>query len=279
MNISSRPRRTYVMIFLSVCVYLTAACSGTEPEETGPPDIPPLSTFVMDFSDFSLSNPPPFSLDRAGWNAAVASYENWGWAVTNVAVWNIVLTVTLAVPVASFVESFNHEPVRQTDGTWVWSYDFRAAGVVYLAELHAKTENVGVQWDMYISKEDAYDDFHWYSGFSNIAATEGIWTINKNPDEPAPFLEIEWNRSPGDETADIKYTNITPGTFENGSYIFYGITGATPYDAFYNIFNTIQDNLTEIQWNRTTREGQVRDFLHFRDSYWHQWDSTLQDIQ
>ncbi|RMG31932.1 MAG: hypothetical protein D6732_14145, partial [Methanobacteriota archaeon] len=210
------------------------------------------------------------------------SHQNWGWAAINVAVWNSLLTITFAVPVAAFAESFNHEPEQQDDGSWVWSYNFQPpGGVLHTAELHATLLSDGVQWEMYITKQNVFDHFLWYSGISDFLGQHGTWTLFHDPTDPQPFIGIEWNRNPAQGTADIKYTNIIPNGPENGGYIFYGITNQFPYDAFYDIYHKSQDNHTNIEWNRTLKNGRVKDPLHFGDSAWHCWDildHQLQDI-
>lgn len=108
--------------------------------------------------------------------------------------------------------------------------------------------------------------------------TEGTWTLNRSPEDPEPFIGIEWERSPESDTGTIRYTNIVPGGPENGGYIFLGTTTDTPYDAFYDIYNKGKDNHTDIQWNRTTQAGQIRDPLHFEDEAWHCWDEELADV-
>ena len=77
---------------------------------------------------------------------------------------------------------------------------------------------------------------------------------------------------------DIKYTNIEPGGAENGGYIFYGKTTDTTYDAYYHIYNKGQDNLTEIEWNLTSKAGRIKDEKHYSDTDWHYWDENLDDI-
>ncbi|KPL16217.1 MAG: hypothetical protein AMJ92_13060, partial [candidate division Zixibacteria bacterium SM23_81] len=119
----------------------------------------------------------------------------------------------------------------------------------------------------------------WYYGDADLFLTEGTWILNKDPEEPEPFVGIEWHRKVQDTTADIKYTNIVPDGPENGGYIFYGITNDTPYDAFYDIYNKGYDNLTNIEWNRATKDGQVKDPHHFEDEEWHCWDGDLEDIE
>jgi hypothetical protein len=249
--------------------------SGTGAKPT-PPEIPPVSSFVMDFSEFTTSQEyQPSGSDRVGDHM---SMHNWSWAATNVLVWNTLITVGLAVPVAAFIESFNHEPTRQPDGTWVWDYNFTVNQVVHLAELHGRVVEEEVQWEMYISKEGEYTDFLWYWGASDLGATEGTWTLFDNPTDPTPLVGIGWHRDPGSGTGDIKYSNVVPEGQENGGYIFYGTTDGDPYDAFYDIYNKGLDNHTEIEWNRTSKAGRVMDANHFGDSDWRCWDSDHQDV-
>ena len=161
----------------SLMASLLAGCGddkGTNAKEE-PPEIPPASTFVMDFSDFTavtLAGPGQGGGGRA---AFADSRANWTSAAGNVAVWNFIITVGLAVPAAAFLEAFHHQPVRETDGTWVWSYNVEVAHALHLAELHGKATDDGIQWAMHVSKEDAYSDFIWYTGESNVGGTEGTW--------------------------------------------------------------------------------------------------------
>ena len=270
------------------------ACSEdepTEPELPEAPQIPPLSTFLMDFDDFIgqglVHVTPEYTVvtlpDSGGFLKTTLSKDNWGWAAFHVGVWNVIITVGLAVPVAAFAESFNHEPQQPADGSWRWSYEVTVSDDEYTAELRGEIDNFGTEWEMYISKyEDTvvvFEDFLWYFGEADLFLTEGTWTLNKDPEDPTPFVGIEWHRNLGDDPADIKYTNIVPDGPENGGYIFYGTTTDTTYDAFYHIYNKGYDNLTEIEWNRTTKDGQVKDPHHYGDQEWHCWDGDREDIE
>ncbi len=282
--------RSKMLRFVTSCLLLTAmlpgvtGCNSTiqpAPDEEQAPDIPPASTFVMDFSDFGSAAAPKITVEGATWadpaTQQVGRGSNWAFAALNVGVWNVILTVTMAVPVAAFVESFNHIPVRQADGTWVWSYDVTVGGVLHSAELHALAVGGDIEWRMFLSKDGFYTDFEWFSGVSNLVGTEGTWTLNRDPDDPTPFVGIEWNRDPTNETADIRYSNIVPDGPENGGYIFHSITDDS-FDASYEIFNKGQDNVTTIEWSRTSKEGRVTDAVHFGDTDWHCWDAGLLNI-
>jgi len=260
-----------LLLFVFTAYMLALAGCGNDDVtglEATPPDIPPTSTFLMDFDDFKEGETL-----RLG-----ATRQNWAYAGLNVLVWNTVLTVALAVPAASFIAAVGRQPVMHPDSTWVWSYNFQVNEVLHLAELHGRVEGDEVVWGMYISKQDAYTDFLWYSGVSDLGGGEGEWTVYGNPDDPTAFVGISWHRDPGEGTADITYTNTIPGNDHNGDYISHGITGGTPYDANYDIYNTVLDNHTNIEWNRIGKEGRVMDPDHFGDSDWHCWDGLLEDV-
>lgn len=266
--------RTLPIISLIGFIALIISCEddkSTSPQDQAP-TIPPKSTMVMDFSDF------PDTTSTSGLEKINVSRNNWAWAALNVAVWNSVLTITLAVPVAAFLEAFNHQPVQQPDGSWLWQYSISVHEVLYTAKLFGKTVTEGVEWRMLLTKEGAYTDFEWFTGFSNLPATEGTWTLNKDPNLPSPFLYIEWHRNTQEGTADIKYTNIVPEVPENGSYIFYGKTNEIPYNRFYDIFGAENNYLINNKWNYEQLFGRVKDPIHFEDESWHCWNDKLFDI-
>lgn len=265
------------------------------------PEIPPASTFAMDFEDFESSSAASYHPggESQSVNPAIVTTayhkdtspegltmaqgtptkRNWGFAAFDVGVWSAIIIVGLAVPVAAYVESFNHQPVQQSDGSWIWTYDVTVFGSDYTAELHGAFVDEEIHWDMYITKDGSYEDFNWYSGECNLIITEGTWTLRKSPSDPQPWVGIEWHRSLTDDSADIQYTNIVPDGPENGGYILYGTTADDTYDAFYDIYNKGAEDLVEIEWNRDTKDGRVKNPKYFRDAEWHCWGSDLQDIE
>jgi len=253
---------------------ILTGCSDDDPVSSHgtAPDIPPQSTFLIDFADFQDTKANPLK------ESAAMTTANWTYSALNVGIWNTVLTVTLIIPVAAFVEAFQHEPVWQSDNSWNWSYSFLAGGVIHTARLNGKVVDDQVQWKMYITKQDTFTDFLWFTGTGDLAASAGQWVLNANPENPTPFLQIDWNRNVSEGTADIKYTYFIPQDAENGGYISYGVTDDTDYDRFYEIYNKGLDNITDIEWNFTTKVGHVMDENHFEDTEWHCWDATLSDV-
>lgn len=259
-------------IILSVIIFsliLISSCSDKNSiqSNSSAPAVPPKSSMVMGVDQF------PDTSSHSNLQKVEGTYANWGWAALNVAVWNSILAVTLAVPVAAFLESFNHQPVLQPDGSWLWAYDVNVSGTVYHAKLFGQTVQQGISWRMLVSKEGAYTDFEWFTGFSNLPATEGTWQLNRDPGDPNAFLAIEWQRNAQDSTGSIKYTKV-----QTGGFIYYGKTTDPIYDAFYQIFNAEQNNETDIKWNIGNKNGRVNDQLHFGNTDWHCWDENLQDI-
>lgn len=244
----------------------------TNPQDQAPA-IPPQSSMIINFDEF----PDTTSLSKIYFAPAVK--RNWEWAAYSVSVWNSILTLTLAVPVAAFNESFNHQPVKQSDGRWLWQYNVSVNEVVFTAKLFGKIITEGVEWKMLLSQQGAFEDFEWFTGFSNTSVTEGNWTLNKDPNNPSPFLFIEWKRNPGEGTADVKYSLISPTTPADGSYIFYGKTNEVPLNRFYHIYQAEQNNLIEIKWNYELHFGRVKDAIYFEDQNWHCWDERLDDTE
>jgi hypothetical protein len=250
----------------------------------------------MDFSDFSQAQTLS-SLSRATGVLAVSAagegesvpaavnalgdQSNYNFAAFNVGFWNLAGTFGLAIPVASFTESFKHTAVKQPDGSWAWTYSVTVNPVTYTAELHGKYIDAGVRWDMYITKQNEYTDYLWYYGESDLGNTQGFWVLKAEPakgNDGNDLLRIDWHRNPAKETGDIKYTNIVPDGPENGGNIQFVVSANEPYNRSYTIFNKGKNQTTYIEWNETTKAGRVKDSVHFSDDSWHCWDSSLKNI-
>jgi len=261
----SLSRITYLGLFVAL---FATACDETTAPEGDPPEIPPQTSLVMDFSDFL--NPAMAMSSDVPMAPAAGAY--WNRSAVVVGVWNLIITGTLAPPVAAFIAAATQQAEWDEElGAWTWSYNFSAIGVQHSARLEARLITDAVQWDMYISRDGAFEDFHWYTGESHVSGLSGFWTLNRDPDDPSEFIDIDWSRSSSGDTYEITYTNIVAGAAENGSYITYGVTGDAPYDAFYDLYGSQGGNLTEIEWDRTTKEGRTKDPAHFEDDDWRCW--------
>ena len=102
--------------------------------------------------------------------------------------------------------------------------------------------------------------------------------MQRSPEDPTEFLGIEWHRDAVEDISDIRYTNIVPDGPEEGGYIEYGRIDEEPYDAYYHIYNKGQDRLKEIEWNRETKEGRIKN-PDYAGGEWRYWDCALKDTE
>lgn len=257
---------------LGTSVFMTSCKKKKEPA----PEIPPVSTFQMEYA-LNASDTT---------SKANATYCNFGKGAINVWVWNTVIGLNMAIPVAAFVECFNHEAVYDPDEeNWTWTYDYTWALATYTAKLVASMNGNYVHWEMFISKSGAYTDVLWYEGDSKTDGTEGTWSLNYQPLNPKPLVDIIWHRNATAGTADIKYTNAIPGNPGNGGYIHYGVTADPDFDAFYTIYFIEQLRTIDIEWNRTSKDGRIKDTKQtncwgtiLEADTWQCWDTAYADV-
>jgi len=256
-------------------LFFVISCEETTNNENGnkqqAPDLPPVSSFVMDFSDFVNSKKSIEVIDTNKQN-------NFGTAAFQAGIWNVLITVGMAVPVLSFIESFNHESELVEIGWWKWSYNVKINNINYTAELNGIVAD-SVTWEMYISEENGYQDFKWYWGRGDILGTGGYWILKENPDSKVDLLKIDWDRNPNDSIGNIRYMNIKEGDKENGGYIHYGTTLDEPFNAYYHIYNKSANNLTEIEWNTEIKNGRIKNKSAFRDEEWHCWNTEQYNVE
>jgi hypothetical protein len=268
-----------LIIILAAAVFHFSGCSENENAITpgDSPTIPPQTSMVIDFTEFPDTNSPGPLYKFEPSDTILRG--NWGWAAGHVWVWSTLIKAGLAIPVAAFAESFNHQPVQQPDGSWLWTYTLTISGIDYTAKLYGTSVTGGIDWRMLLTKAGFYTDFEWFTGFSNTPATEGTWTLNKDPNDPVPFLFIQWSRNVEENTAEVKYTNIIPNVPENGSYIHYGKTTDITYNRFFNIFGEAENRLINVEWNYEEHFGRVKDPHHFGNESWYCWDEMLLDTE
>ena len=233
------------------------------------PELPSEATFVMPLSE--LKDP----------KASPKTLNNWGHSVANIAVWNILISVHTAIPTLSFHAALAHDPEYQGQGVWLWAYEFSDDdGNGYRAELYGEmlaTEEV--KWDMYISQADGSAQVHWYTGVTANDESYASWTLNYQPENPTPFIQIDYQRDNGAGVETIRYTNIIPDIPENGGYIEYreGDGANEVFDRAYDVFKAEIDNLLEINWSSADHNGRVKDPEKYEDEAWHCWGTNLLD--
>lgn len=281
MKSNLRRHNRLMVFFLGAMLILASACSPDADDDVSTenaPAIPPAATLVIPFDEFPEDTVSSANIGNEH-TVQPLTVQNFTHAGTHIVVWNTLIKVGLAVPVGAFLESFNHFATIRSDGTWVWAYSVDVAGSLHVVELHAVKVDQDISWELYVTRPGFYQDFNWISGISAIDGSQGYWILREAPASPNDLLRIDWTYDKQSDTGTLEYTNIKPESPENGGYIAYGADiNLQPYDAYYDIYNKGLDNLVQIEWNRTTHAGRVRNPNFFGDDEWHYWDDQLQDI-
>ncbi|MDH3222575.1 MAG: hypothetical protein OEO23_02575, partial [Gemmatimonadota bacterium] len=132
--LASTPRTVLAVTLLAAL----AACNDdpTSPGTGDPPALPPITTMSGDFSFFGSpsqsASPQVLSLE--------VSQANFANAALRVFAAQVVTTVTLAVPVATFAATANNTPTFEDDGLWHWRFTAVHGGETYMAHLSGSVQ-------------------------------------------------------------------------------------------------------------------------------------------
>jgi len=260
-----------VILLISLFAVFTVTSCENEPEI---PVLPPVSSIVMDFSDFNTQPAENKSTDL--------SYKNFLYAYANVALWNTFVTVTLALPVTAYTIALNQDPVYLGNHTWEWSFNFNWNQLSYRATLTAvRLNNEEFSVDMSINlSTDSGKGPTWFDGVVRYDHTHASWNMYKNVNNmQVRILEADWNMDYETEAGNMKYTYVEPGQVETGSYVFFEFFTPDPVelDAAYTISLAAGDIF--IEWNRITKAGRVMSTMFFEDELWHCWNENLMDVE
>ena len=223
-------KNLFFVITLLFSVALITSCQKEEIEDPVIPDapeLPALEMFTMPTDQYDPELVDTSGLIQTNDRGVTDTYFNWFHAAVNLVVWNAVVAINTAAPIAAFGAAFNVEPVYIGDLTFEWAYEYVAP-----VELGGHTYNVALtgQWDpaienvdwvMTLSQVGGYTDFVWYTGTTNAGNTDGAFTLNHQPFNPQNYLQLDYQRDPGSEAAILRFTNIIPGNMNFGDYIEY----------------------------------------------------------
>jgi len=227
------------------------------------PELPPISTFVIDFSDFENDK-----------TLSENTKYNWEYATSKVENWNILVTENIAIPIIAYSTAIsNHNQIYQGENKWLWEYTFGYDDSDYTAKLFGEiNDDNTTNWEMFISKVGEFKDFKWFSGesFENDSVN---WIVYNNPNDVEELLSINYS------DLGLKYTNILANSTENGSYIIYGKNNNLDLNSFFTIYNNSKNNLTQIEWDSYNKNGRINDEGFFQDYNWHCWDEDFEDFE
>ena len=267
---------TKILIFL---FFIISLFSCNKKDTIAPaPELPPIESILIDFDDLD-----PYKSAETG-------KINWIYSATTVGFWSALLGGTLAIPIAAFHTAIEHQPVRIDNQTWQWQFDVEgfASASFYNAKLIGKIQSTQVKWEMYISKTgaNAYDEFLWFEGTTELDGNSGQWIMYYNNDYQDKFLQIDWEKE-GDKVGSVEYTYVREKDDQNEDDVYYGSTltyglQKVGFDAYVDVHVYDQRESgfidTRIEWSRTYKTGRIMSEFFYNDTNWHCWDSLGNDI-
>jgi len=264
-------KKSMLFAIIAALLMTGVSCDKDKPDER--PDLPPWESIFIDFSDFADE---PNQL-----KAIINSYDNFFHAFTNVAFWNTITSVSMALPSAAYynILMMSSNPEYLGDNSWEWSKEFSFQQVDYIATLTSKRLN-NDQFSMEMKIAAAVlptQGVVWFDGIIRYDHTHAVWNLYKNDVAHVRIVEVEWNKDFETGVADMKYTCVEPGSAQNGSYIMFGTIPGADYDAYYTI--SLASGMINVEWDRDTKAGRIKDPAKWGDESWHCWNDLLQDIE
>jgi len=177
--------KALAFVLVGIIVLSISFTSCETEEEPIPIDLPPISSLKIDLNEFPSNNTK--SVELAAWN--------WLHASLTAFAWNAVLAVNVAIPVAAYVEAFNHAPVYLGDHSWEWSYSVIVGAETYETRLLGKRlDNETFSMEMNLSQLGGFQDFKWFEGEIRYDHTAATWMISHSPDIRTEYLEIAYEK-------------------------------------------------------------------------------------
>jgi hypothetical protein len=272
---------------ISLLITLVAGLFWGCQKKGDPPVLPPSNSMTIDFSEF-ISKKSAYITEEPKGTIGVNNV-NWTNAYAVAAIWNTILAINIAVPVASFKLAVDNKPAYLDNKKWEWKYSVNVIGGTYKARLTGQIRSTDVKWEMYVAREGvgAFTEFLWFEGTSALDGKSGQWILNHSQQFPEPMLQIDWVVT-GTNIGNIKYTYIrdkkddrSADLFKN-SYIEYGLTSNT-LNAFYTVhlnFSGIANDFKDvnIEWSTTNHNGRIKANYYYQNDLWHCWDGNGNDV-
>jgi hypothetical protein len=247
---------------LAFSLLLVGSSCDKEPEGKRP-DLPPVESLIMNFSDFDSP--------VADVKSSVESHNNFNHAFTSLVFWSGASAFTVALPVTAYGYALEQEAVYLGDNRWEWSYEFQWNSMDFRATLTGeRMNNEEFSLEMLIAPAAFPEQgVRWFDGIVRYDHTHATWNIYR--EGTVEVLGIEWSKDFELGDASLQYTYTEPDQEETGSYIRYEYNPAEPYDASFTV--SLLAGTTLIQWDTASKEGRVEDEVKFGDDAWHCWDS------
>ena len=215
-------KRSIYLFFILGILFTLQSCTKEDikdnPQNLAAPSIPPATLFTIPTQTFGL-------VDNKNTISTRNDKSNWVHAGLNVLVWNTVVFVNTAVPIAAFGHSFDYDPVYLGDLTWEWAYQYQAppehGSKKYDVSLTGQyiSDNKEVAWTMVVNETGNSNKFTWYEGIVSEDHESGLFTINKDPLNPKPYMSLSFEKRNDLKDITIKFSNVLANDPGNGDGI------------------------------------------------------------
>ncbi|MFC1713797.1 hypothetical protein ACFL6S_09020 [Candidatus Poribacteria bacterium] len=259
----------FLICGLTFTGFMGCSEDGTGGEAEQPPELPPNASMTVDLSTFGGEKLAP-ELQIPG-----ANFSN---AAIRVLLVNTAVIVGLALPTAAFKAAIDTDPIKQGDGSWLWSYEITILGVDIEANLTGRLDLAGLKtvWSMRVTSNFLLlSNFEWYTGESLLDNSSGSWLFydSKAPGSGNELAKIEWAVSAIDKV-DLIISNLELEGPNANDVLLYSIDGTTAFISFYKASD---DTLVDITWDLITIAGSIL-APNYNGGERASWDGDKQDI-
>jgi hypothetical protein len=264
------------IIILALVAIVSSCVENPNPVPEVAPEVPMAEMYTIPTEAVTES-----TTDTTSGSTMGNTYKNWVHAGVNLLVWNTAIIVNTAVPVTAFSRAVNETATYVGNGTFEWSYQYQGPVHTYDVVLTGQYINGGqdVEWIMNVSQVGGFSNFEWYRGISATDFSEATFTVNHRPFNPAPYLQIDYQRDYSNDHASIRYTNVNTSNNSFGGYLEYRVEPTSSFNRAFDIQGgqNSPNTFIEIQWLEPTGQGRVKNPDFFNDNDWHCWDQNRAD--
>ncbi len=235
-----------------------AGCGGDDPptnpgSQEEPPELPDASTLSIDLAAFSGAS--------AKWEIqpqAPSDSSSYLTAKATVGVISLALVVIAAPASAAFEGAFGAEPLRQSDGSWTWSYSVAYGDKVFDLALNGKAAPQQSEWSMRVTTTgfgSNLTNFLWYSGVVAASGDEGYWQLYDPtiPAAPTNALRVNWEATSADDRSAVWLNNRAEADGE-GDLLSFEQSGVAASVEFADASN---GTVSTIEWDVMTTAGSI----------------------
>ncbi|HGE69232.1 TPA: hypothetical protein ENX78_00255 [Candidatus Poribacteria bacterium] len=258
-----------LIVSLAFSTFVGCGSDNDNGDNATPPALPPDSSMSMDLTAFGGGKMAPSSQ---------APGKNFSNAAVRVLLLDTAIIVAFLPATVVFKAAKSVEPVKQDDGSWLWSYKTVFLGQNYEANLTASLEPDKVIWTMKVTNpafKPPLKDFQWYVGESALNNSYGNWRFfdHTTPNEANEIARIDWTVKSLTK-GELIFSSEDKKSQIYGDKVTYSLDGTT---ALITYFDASENMTAEVTWDTATTAGGLK-VPGYNNGEWAYWDENKQDV-